>query len=249
MKLEPSGTAPVARLANAKLADRARSAIFQAIISKQFVGRLPPEEALASMLDVSRTTIRSALQSLEQDGLITRKRALGTTINAHVRPSTLALQRLVGFDGLLREEGYDVRTQVAWQWGEAPPAFADVFPAVSGEECLLTEKSYFAGKALAIWIRDAIPRRLIKREDFDEPLPASLFEFTSTYGDKKVDHAVVDIIAMANRADNDTRLVLDVHEPYTRLHEIHYSSAAEPIGYSIVDVDNAFINLQVFRRA
>jgi GntR family transcriptional regulator len=247
--LESTGPAPVERLTNAKLADRARSAILQAIISKQFIGRLPPEEALATMLDVSRTTIRSALQSLEQDGIITRKRALGTTINAHVRPSTLALQRLVGFDGLLREEGYEVRTQVSWQWGEAPPVLAEVFPALEGEECLLTEKSYFAGKALAIWIRDAIPRRLIKREDFEEPLPASLFEFTSTYGYKKVDHAVVDIVAMVRRADNDTRLVLDVHDPYTRLHETHYASGGEVIAFSIVDVDNAFINLQVFRRA
>ena len=249
MMLEPTGRAPVERLTNAKLADRARSAILQAIISKQFIGRLPPEEALASMLHVSRTTIRSALQSLEQDGIITRKRALGTTINAHVRPSTLALQRLVGFDGLLREEGYEVRTQVSWQWGEAPPVFADVFPALAGEECLLTKKSYFAGKALAIWIRDAIPRTLIKREDFQEPLPASLFEFTRTYGYKTIDHAVVDIVAMVRRSDNDTRLVLDVHEPYTRLHETHYSSGGERIGFSIVDVDNSFINLQVFRRA
>jgi GntR family transcriptional regulator len=249
MMLESTGSAPIGRLANAKLADRARSAILQAIMSKQFIGRLPPEEELAAMLDVSRTTIRSALQSLEQDGLITRKRALGTTINAHVRPSTLALQRLVGFDGLLREEGYEVRTQVAWQWGEAPPVFAELFPSLAGEECMLTEKSYFAGKALAIWIRDAIPRRLIKSEDFEEPLPASLFEFTSAYGNKKVDHAVVDIVAMAARADNVTRLVLDVHEPFTRLHETHYSSGGEPIGFSIVDVDNAFINLQVFRRS
>lgn len=249
MRLDSTGSTPVERLTNARLADRARSAILQAIMSKQFIGRLPPEEELAAMLDVSRTTIRSALQSLEQDGLITRKRALGTTINAHVRPSTLALQRLVGFDGLLREEGYEVRTQVGWQWGEAPPWFADVFPSLAGEECLLTEKSYFAGKALAIWIRDAIPRRLIKREDFEEPLPASLFEFTSTYGYKKIDHAVVDIVAMVRRADNDTRLVLDVHEPFTRLHETHYSSAGETIAFSIVDVDNAFINLQVFRRA
>jgi GntR family transcriptional regulator len=247
--LEPTGPAPVERLANAKLADRARSAILQAIMSKQFIGRLPPEEALATMLDVSRTTIRSALQSLEQDGIINRKRALGTTINAHVRPSTLALQRLVGFDGLLREEGYEVRTQVAWQWGEAPSLLSGVFPSLEGEECLLTEKSYFAGKALAIWIRDAIPRRLIKNEDFEEPLPASLFEFTSSHAFKKIDHAVVDIVAMVRRADNDTRLVLDVNEPYTRLHETHYASGGDTIGFSIVDVDNSFINLQVFRRA
>jgi GntR family transcriptional regulator len=246
---ESNGPAPVERLANAKLADRAHSAILQAILSKQFVGRLPPEEELATMLDVSRTTIRSALQRLEQDGIVTRKRALGTTINAHVRPSTLALQRLVGFDGLLREEGYDVRTRVSREWGEAPAVFTKAFPSLEGEECLLTEKSYFAGKALAIWIRDAIPRAFIRSEDFEDPLPASLFEFTSTYGYKKVDHAVVDIVAMVRRADDDTRLVLDVHEPFTRLHETHYSSVGERLAYSLVDVDSAFINLQVFRRA
>jgi GntR family transcriptional regulator len=249
MMRESSEPVAVERLANAPLADRARTAILQAILSKQFIGRLPPEEMLAEMLDVSRTTIRSALQSLEQDGIVTRKRALGTTINAHVRPSTLALQRLVGFDGLLREEGYEVRTQVSWSWGEPPADIVEVFPSLDGEECLLTEKSYFAGKALAIWIRDAVPRSLIKHEDFEEPLPASLFEFTSTYGVKKVNHAVVDIVAMVKRGDAGTKLVLDEHEPYTRLHETHYSSGGEPIGFSVIDVDNAFITLQVFRRA
>ena len=111
----------VERLANVPLSERARAAILGAIVDKQFLGRLPSEEALADMLAVSRTTIRSALQGLEQDGIITRKRALGTTINAHVRPATLALQRLVGYDGLLREQGHEVRVEARGAWGEPPP--------------------------------------------------------------------------------------------------------------------------------
>ena len=55
------------------------------------------------MLNVSRTTVRTALQGLERDGVVTRRRAIGTIINPHVRPSSLALQRLIGFDGLLAE--------------------------------------------------------------------------------------------------------------------------------------------------
>ena len=239
----------VERLENAPLADRARTAILQAIMDKQFLGRLPSEEVLADMLDVSRTTIRSALQSLEQDGIITRKRALGTTINAHVRPSTLALQRLVGFDGLLREKGYKVRTTVKWRWGEPPADIAEEFPLSAGEDCLLTEKSYYAGNELAIWIRDAVPRSHIKREDFEEPLPASLFEFTSVYGTRKVDHAVVEIVAMTKRDDGGTKLNLDACQPYTRLHETHYSNSGQPIAFSVIDVDNAFITFLVFRRA
>ena len=89
----------IPRIENVPLTDQARSAILTAIIEKRFEERLPSEDALAELLNVSRTTIRTALQSLEQDGIITRKRAIGTTVNAHVRASTLALQRMVGFDG------------------------------------------------------------------------------------------------------------------------------------------------------
>src|SRR5918998_6482347 len=124
----------MAKTDNMPLAERARGLILQAILDKRFNERLPSEEALADMLDVSRTTIRSALQGLEQDGIITRRRALGTTINAHVRPSTLALQRLLGFDGLLRERGHDVRTQVSWRWGEAPGVVVAGFAPAAGQE-------------------------------------------------------------------------------------------------------------------
>jgi GntR family transcriptional regulator len=239
----------VERLQNAPLADRARAAILQAIVDKQFSARLPSEEALADMLDVSRTTIRSALQSLEQEGIITRKRALGTTINAHVRPSTLALQRLVGFEGLLREKGYKVRVDAGWSWGEPDEDICGVFPQTAGQECLLTEKSYFAGKDLAIWIRTAVPRTNLKREDFGDTMAASLFDMMATHGVKKVDHAVVEIVAKAKREDNDTKLALEPCQPYTRLHENHFSSAGQPLAVSLVDVDNRFITFQVFRRA
>jgi GntR family transcriptional regulator len=42
---------------------------------------LPGEEALAREYRVSRTTLRQALSSLEQDGLIIRKRGLGTFVS------------------------------------------------------------------------------------------------------------------------------------------------------------------------
>jgi GntR family transcriptional regulator len=126
---------------------------------------------------------------------------------------------------------------------------AEVFPTTAGQECLLTEKSYFAGKALAIWIRDAIPRSNLKRQDFDDPLAASLFELMANHGIKKVDHAVVEIVAETKRADAGTKLDLGECEPFTRLHESHFSSAGLPLAFSLVDVDNSFITFQVFRRA
>jgi GntR family transcriptional regulator len=238
----------VERQDNASLTDRARAAILQGIMDKQFHGRLPSEEALADMLDVSRTTIRSALQSLEQDGIVTRRRALGTTINAHVRPSTLALRRLLGFDGLLREQGHKVRVEIDWSEGEPPADIAEGFPLAAGSECLLTEKSYFAGADLAVWSRDAVPRVNLKADGIEEPPPASLLELMASHGVRSVDHAVVDVVPMTQRRDGATKLGVGAHEPYTRLHETHYSSGGRPLAFSLVDVDSQFIGFQVFDR-
>src|SRR5579862_5492777 len=142
-------SAALDRLDNAPLAERVRAALLEAILEKRFVKRLPPEDVLAEMLNVSRTTIRSALQSLEEHGVISRKRAVGTTINAHVRPSSLALQRLVGFDALLAEKGYLVSTEVHWERTTPPPDTVEVFDLAPDRDCLVTSKRYFAGDHVA----------------------------------------------------------------------------------------------------
>jgi len=63
----------------ASLAHKAREAILHSILERRFEdSRLPPENELADMLGVSRTTVRSALQSLQQHGVLTRSPRRGT---------------------------------------------------------------------------------------------------------------------------------------------------------------------------
>jgi GntR family transcriptional regulator len=239
--------AVIERIENVPLAERARGLILQAILDKRFDERLPSEEALAEMLDVSRTTIRTALQGLEQDGIITRKRAVGTTINAHVRPSSLALQRMVGFDGLLRENGYEVRVEIDWRRGPAGAAMAEVFGIDAEQDSLLAEKSYYADGALAIYIRDVVPWTNLREADFSGDVPASIFEFSTVHWQERVDHAVAEILPTVRTSSETTELEVG-NEPFTRLHERHYDGGGELLAVSIVDVDNRFFQFEVFRR-
>src|SRR5438270_11282744 len=129
------------RLENRPLAAKVRDTILQAILDGSFDGgRLPSEDELASMLNVSRTTIRTALHSLEQDGIITRRRALGTTINRHVRPDLVALQRLAGFDWLLREKGHDVEVDVTWSKSPRSAEVRELFGCDGTGDCRLTQE-------------------------------------------------------------------------------------------------------------
>lgn len=244
---EPKVEVAVAQLNTTSLTERARGAILEAILDHRFDERLPPEDQLATMLKVSRTTIRAALQGLEQEGIITRRRALGTTINRHVGPSTLALQRLVGFDWLLRENHKDVTVRTSWTRSPPPADFAAAFGLDPERECVAMEKRYLADGAMALYIRDVVPLANVTGEEFGTEVPASLFEFSKRFCPDPIDHAVVEITSMV-MADGVTGLDIAGGEPFTRLHETHYTKTADVVGFSVIDVDDRYIRLEVFRR-
>ncbi len=240
----------ITRIDNVPLTEQARKAILQAITEKRFSRRLPSEESLAEMLNVSRTTIRTALQSLEQDGIVTRKRAIGTTINAHVRPSSLALHRMIGFDDLLAEKGHEVEVIIDWERAKAPEEMTTPFDLETGEDCLLSQKSYFADGILAIYIRDIVPWKNVRAEEWSGPegVPASIFEFSAQAWNRPVDHAVAEIIPCLKTAEGSTRLPIEPNEAFIRLHESHFDDKGEFVAGSVVDVDSDFLHFEVFRR-
>jgi GntR family transcriptional regulator len=55
-------------------------------------GSLPGEQTLASEFGVSRVTLRRALQALEEEGLISRKRGAGTFLTERGRPQPIMVE-------------------------------------------------------------------------------------------------------------------------------------------------------------
>jgi GntR family transcriptional regulator len=235
-------------LENTPLAERARKAILKAILSGRFDDdRLPSEDELAKMLNVSRTTIRTALHSLEQDGIITRRRAVGTTINRHVGPSTLALQRLIGFDWLLEEKGHKVTVDQSWKRTTPPADMVESLSVDPETESVLTEKLYYADGHLAIYVRDLIPAESIQTDLPKTPAP-SVFEFAKRHTNTPIDHAVAEIVPLVKRDKRVTKLAVKTGGPFIRLHEVHYSRTGVPVAYSLIDVDDAYVRFEIFRR-
>jgi GntR family transcriptional regulator len=239
----------VPQLESTPLAEQARAAILSAILERRFEQRLPSEEDLAKMLNVSRTTIRTALQRLEQDGIVSRRRAIGTTINAHVAPANLALQRLVGFDLLLEEKGYEVRTDVSWEKATPPPDAQSTFPLETDEECCVTNKAYFADDRLAIHIHDLIPWSQLRTENLGPRIPASMFDFSKQFLRQPIDHAVVRIVPVVKGDGSSTALRMNKGGAFVRLYETHYSSGGQPVAFSVIDADPQYVQLEVFRRS
>jgi hypothetical protein len=56
----------------------------------------------------------------------------------------------------------------------------------------------------------------------------------------------VKLVPEVKNGDN-TKLEVDVGVPFLRLHEAHYSARGAALGYSVIDVDDRYISLEVVR--
>jgi GntR family transcriptional regulator len=242
----PSAIAPVEQLDNRLLAGRARAEILAAIFDGRFEKKLPSEDKLAAMLNISRTTVRTALQSLERDGVVTRQRAIGTLINPHVRPSSLTLQRLEGFDRLLEERGFDVDVDIDWDWEKPDEGLLDAFPLDPDEEYLTVRKTYRADGTLALSIIDVVPKSSLPSTDLPDHVDASLFAYSEREWPAPIHHAVVKLVPEVKSGDN-TKLEIEDGVPFLRLLEVHYSARGEALAYSVISADDKYISLEVVR--
>jgi len=73
---------------------------------------IPSEEILSEQLQVSRMTVRHALGDLAIEGLLTRKRAIGTIVASPRQELPLFMNRLVGLTEDMAEKGVNVTSQV-----------------------------------------------------------------------------------------------------------------------------------------
>jgi GntR family transcriptional regulator len=187
--------------------------------------------------------------------LITRRRAIGTTVNRHVSPQALAIQRLVGFEQLLLQgssSGGEVTVEDArWDRGVAPEVFIAEFGLSRTDQFILCDKKYVLNGRVALWVRDAIPVSNLKHDDVDPAdLPSSLLAFVDNFCRAPIDHAVAHMSAIVSteRGNAQTALALAVGGAFMRLRERFYAADATVVGYGILDIDDAVAKIEIYRR-
>jgi GntR family transcriptional regulator len=112
--------------------------------------RLPPEHEVATMLGVSRGTLRSALQRLEERGEIVRRQGSGTFVGRTAVPAAIGerLERLEPYSSLAERRGLTLssvdltieRRAVGAEIGEAL-GLAPIAPAVTVSRTLVANEA------------------------------------------------------------------------------------------------------------
>jgi GntR family transcriptional regulator len=231
------------------LAFRAREAILHSILERRFEdSRLPPENELADMLGVSRTTVRSALQSLEQHGVLTRSPRRGTQVHGMLSPSMVALQRLIGFTRLLEEQGYTVETVTTPNLTTAvPDEVASALGAGIGVPVYAISRLFFASGRPALWVINYIASDLFAETPTDDQLAQSPFDMRELLVGGPVDHAVVELVPSIATDEVVKELALKPAEAYLLVKETHYSVTGVVLGFSLIHVNDHFVRFRLYR--
>ena len=237
-------------LATRRLAERAKEALLESIRSGAFRDRyLPSEERLAEQLGVSRTTVREALRSLEELGMVTRQHGIGTSINEHVVRAT-SLNRIVGFYDLIREAGFEA--EIAWTVAARGPAPEEVARRLGetevGAPLLMIERLFLADGAPAVHLTEHVPEAELVRPVDADAVPDSIFEFADEFCRAPVDHTIVEIVPLVAADEIALKLEVPDGEPLLRLIETHFTSAGAPFVISVIHTVDRLLRFSVVRK-
>lgn len=212
-------------------------------------GRLPPEADLARELGVSRTTVRAALHTLAEDGIVSRRRRHGTVVNEHMLHGSLPLNRLLSFRDLVQQSGYVPSVDRLVRRLEVPPeAVAAALGLASEEQCLVIERLLRADGVPAITVCDVLPLRWLLMAPDAVPDTDTTFSLISAATNARVDHSVVEILPRVATDDAPVHLDLPVGTAYAELREVIFSALQEPVAFSGIAVDCRRVPLTLVRR-
>jgi GntR family transcriptional regulator len=243
---EPTTLKP---LDTGRLPQRVKQVLVDAIVDGAFEDVLPSEHELARQLGVSRATVRSALRSLEEEGLVTRQRGVGTRINEHVARARLTLNRVVGFWDLIREAGHE--PAIAYTRMRLQPAGLDVAQHM---ECppdtpfVVIDRLFLADGEPAIRVAEMIQHKDLNGDLGPDDIDESIFEFASKHAEEPIDHTVVEIAPVVADPALADELKVAEGSPLLRLIETHYTLSNYRLMVSDIHVVDRFVRFNVIRR-
>jgi len=240
---------PLPAVGRASLSDRAMTALVEAIHQGAFSdGRLPNEADLASQLGVSRATVRSALASLEQLGLVRRRPGAGTWLRPQVTGDVLALHGLIPWAVVLSASHQVTSTATLSTAGTADVARLELVTGLAVSQAHRVERTLTADGQAAVLITELIPDGVLARPLTRDDLADSVLTLSRRLFQLPIAHTVAALVPSAADRRTGRLFGLATGDPYLMLEETFHSDADEPLATAVVLLNPAFIRLGVFRR-
>ncbi len=213
--------------------------ILQGIRAGQFQEILPTEHELALLYDVSRATIRSALQKLNNDNIIKTLHGKGSYITNQMHDIPLRIDKLKGFYQLLEETGQEVNLR------EMGISKTDSFrcefqlPAAFYTSPVLTiSRLLSSNNQPRIYIQEHLSCNDVRKESFDE-LPYSVYDLVHHLTGQRIKYTVSRLHPVLPNAEVAEIFGISRKNPILLATEQHYNMLNSYMLFSKIFINNS----------
>ena len=165
--------------------------------------RLDNELELAEQLGVSRPTVRQAIQRLVQQGLVVRRRGLGTVVVAPRILRPVALTSL--YDDLAAAERAPTTAVLSLEEIAADDEIAQVLSLAAGTPVLSIERLRFADDTPLALMHNYVPAKLLQGRTEADLEQTGLYELLRSQGVQL--HAADQVLAARRATAQEARLL------------------------------------------
>jgi len=229
---------------------KVKKAILKAIASGKISedNQLASEKVLCEKFNVSRATIRSALQSLEADNVIRKHQGVGTFIIPKNFRLKMRIDKGIGFYQLIRDSG---RSPSIRKESISNEIISDELKSrldiAKDIEVICIKRTFFGDDDPAIYSKEYIPTIYLKDSAIAGKIPVSIFELADKFCPERIEHSISEIIPTIVNSTISKELGLPQRQPILMLEETHFNRNNTPIIFSEVWVNDLIIRFNVFR--
>lgn len=217
--------------------------------------KLPREEKLASMLGVSRVTLRSVLDEMSSKSIIFRRQGKGTFVNSAFFGIKVSFNPVIHFFEMIENSGYTPRVQIIYSGYDYPnKEVANALDINQKSKVFICTKFFYADDKFCAMTKDFIPATILSEFDADklEKYSKSLFHFLNqTIGIKIVwDKVEIDVI---NNSDID-ELKKDLKQgnldekPLLLLKGVNFDQKDRKTMYALEYIDTSILTFNEIRK-
>jgi GntR family transcriptional regulator len=238
------------KLESASLASQVRDRLLQEIKSGRFGNTelLPPEKELAAQFKVSRNTIRAALASLEEDGLVARRKGVGTSIIRSAIGLTTFFDVAKEVSDILQDCGIWATRTILSQKRVVNAQIQAILQLPSGEAILMTEKIWKANAIPLVLGYDYVPTQIIRHSAPPNLWPGSIYVFLEECCEERVEYVRTEVDSVLGDATVNARLEIEAGVPLLHMHSVGFNERNSPLFFSGSYFRSGFLKFSFIRR-
>jgi len=200
--------------------------------------QIPPENKLAAEFDVSRSTIRTAISTLVERGLLVRRHGLGTFVSQRSSLSN-PLNEAIDFNNLIASNGFTPAVRyLDTQLVTPKPEIVTALRIEPDQIALQEHKIFMADNKPVIYCINTLPIRLFDKallqEVIDTPeITEPLYEFLEQRTQQQIEFFVANVRAEIAQNCAFPGLTIGPTVPVLTIDEVAYSSDEVPLCHTL----------------